>query len=352
MSVLPPTIDTVDLPVNPPLDPMLAKAAKAVPGEGYSHEPKWDGFRALIFRDGAEVFIGSRSGKDLGRYFPEVVEAAKAELPERCVLDGEIAVAVHREGRKRLDWESLSQRIHPAESRINRLAEETPAIFIGFDAIALASVDLTGKPFSSRREVLESAYAGTGACRISRVTTDADAAQDWFERFEGAGLDGVISKRIDGHYLPGKREMIKVKHARTAEAVVIGYRPHKSQPNAVGSVLLGLYKDGQLLSIGGIGAFTAAKREEYLQLLEPMRTAESAQGEPNRWSSAEKTGEWVPVRPELVVEFDYDQMEGMRLRHTAKFRRWRPDRTPESCGYEQLDVPVNYDLDDVLQEGK
>ncbi|BDH59605.1 ATP-dependent DNA ligase [Tsukamurella sp. PLM1] len=343
----------MDLPVNPPLDPMLAKAAKVVPGEGYSHEPKWDGFRALIFRDGEEVFIGSRSGKDLGRYFPEVVAAARAELPERCVLDGEIAVAVHREGRKRLDWESLSARIHPAESRINRLAEETPAIFIGFDAIATADVDLTGKPFSARREVLEAAYAGTGTCRISRVTTDADAAQDWFERFEGAGLDGVISKRIDGHYLPGKREMIKVKHARTAEAVVIGYRPHKSQPNAVGSMLLGLYQaDGELWPIGGIGAFTAAKREEYLQLLEPMRTADSVQGEPNRWATPEKTGEWVPVRPELVVEFDYDQMEGMRLRHTAKFKRWRPDRTPESCGYDQLEVPVNYDLDDVLQEGR
>ncbi|WP_197466751.1 ATP-dependent DNA ligase [Tsukamurella pseudospumae] len=342
----------MDLPVNPPLDPMLAKAAKAVPGEGYSHEPKWDGFRALIFRDGDDVFIGSRSGKDLGRYFPEVVAAARAELPERCVLDGEIAVAVHREGRKRLDWESLSQRIHPAESRIAKLSEETPAIFIGFDAVAMANVDLMGKPFTARREVLESAYAGTGTCRISRVTTDAAVAADWFERFEGAGLDGVISKRIDGHYLPGKREMIKVKHARTGDAVVIGYRMHKSQPNAVGSVLLGLYQGDQLLPIGGIGAFTAAKREEYLQLLEPMRTAESAQGEPNRWSSAEKTGEWVPVRPELVVEFDYDQMEGMRLRHTAKFKRWRPDREPSSCGYEQLDVPVNYDLDDVLQEGK
>ncbi|GAB3130681.1 ATP-dependent DNA ligase [Tsukamurella serpentis] len=342
----------MDLPVNPPLDPMLAKAAKEVPAEGYSHEPKWDGFRALVFRDGGEVFIGSRSGKDLGRYFPEVVAAVLEELPQRCVLDGEIAVPVHREGRKRLDWESLSARIHPARSRIDRLAEQTPAIFIGFDALALAEVDLLGRPFATRREVLESAYAGTGTCKISRVTTDAEAAADWFERFEGAGLDGVISKRVDGTYLPGKREMIKVKHARTAEAVVIGYRPHKSQPNAVGSVLLGLYQDERLLPIGGIGAFTAAKREEYLRLLEPMRTADSVQGEPNRWATPEKTGEWVPVRPELVVEFDYDQMEGMRLRHTAKFRRWRPDREPSSCGYDQLDVPVNYDLDDVLQEGK
>ncbi len=352
MSAVPPTIVGVDLPVNPPLDPMLAKAAKAVPAEGYSHEPKWDGFRALIFRDGDEVFIGSRSGKDLGRYFPEVVAAARAELPARCVLDGEIAVAVHREGRKRLDWESLSARIHPAQSRITKLAEETPAIFIGFDAIAMADVNLMDRPFTTRREVLETAYAGTGTCKISRVTTDAAAAQDWFERFEGAGLDGVISKRIDGHYLPGKREMIKVKHARTAEGVVIGYRPHKSQPDAVGSMLLGLYQGDQLLPIGGIGAFTAAKRAEYFHLLQPMRTADSVQGEPNRWATPEKTGEWVPVRPELVVEFDYDQMEGMRLRHTAKFTRWRPDRTPESCGYEQLDTPVNYDLDDVLQEGK
>ncbi len=329
---------------------MLAKPAKAVP-VGYSHEPKWDGFRALVFRDGDEVYIGSRSGKDLGRYFPEVVAAARAELPRRCVLDGEIAVPVYREGRKRLDWESLSQRIHPAQSRIDRLAGETPAIFIGFDVLAVGDENLMGQPFRRRREVLVSAYPGVGTCRISRVTEDADIAADWFSRFEGAGLDGVISKPLDGAYVPGKREMVKVKHSRTAEAVVLGYRPHKSQPRAIGSMLLGLYLDETLVPIGGIGAFNARKREEYLALLEPMRTADSVAGEPNRWSSPDKTGEWVPVRPELVVEFDYDQMEGMRLRHTAKFRRWRPDREPRSCGYEQLDVPVNYDLDDVLTAG-
>ncbi|GAA4406484.1 ATP-dependent DNA ligase [Tsukamurella soli] len=329
---------------------MLAKPAKAVPA-GHSHEPKWDGFRALVFRDGDEVYIGSRSGKELGRYFPEVVSAVREELPERCVLDGEIAVPVFREGRRRLDWESLSQRIHPAQSRIDRLAAETPAMFIGFDALAVGDVSLMAQPFRRRREVLTTAYAGTGTCRISRVTEDPAVAADWFARFEGAGLDGVISKPPGGAYLPGKREMVKVKHARTAEAVVLGFRPHKSQPNAIGSMLLGLYRDGQLAPIGGIGAFTTAKRAEYFELLGAMRTADSVAGEPNRWSSPDKTGEWVPVRPELVVEFDYDQMEGTRLRHTAKFRRWRPDRDPSSCGYDQLEVPVTYDLDDVLTVG-
>lgn len=334
--------------MNPPLQPMLARAANTIPLGDFGYEPKWDGFRALLFRDGDEVFISSRGGKDLGRYFPELVAAAEDELPRRCVLDGEIAVAIEAEGRRRLDWESLSARIHPAQSRIDELSERTPALFIGFDALANGNLDLTPMPLRRRREVLAAAYPGDGLYRRTRSTENPDIAADWFTRFEGAGLDGVIAKPLDGAYLPGKRAMTKLKHARTADAVVIGYRPHKSLPNAIGSMLLGLYRQDRLLPIGGIGAFTAAKRREYFGLLEPMRTADAARGEPHRWASPGRTGEWVPVRPELVVEFDYDQMEGTRLRHTGRFTRWRPDREPTSCGYAQLEVPVGYDLDDVL----
>ncbi|MGV9709600.1 ATP-dependent DNA ligase [Gordonia sp. NPDC003424] len=349
----------MDLPVMPPIAPMLAKAVPDVPAqpEGdpvWSYEPKWDGFRALIFRDGDEVAIGSRGGKDLARYFPELVAAAKTELPDKVVVDGEIGVPALIGDTHRLDWDSLAQRIHPAESRVTMLSEKTPAIFIGFDALALDKASVMGEPFEVRRAALLRAIDAQGpgdrSFHVSRVTTDAAIADDWFSAFEGAGLDGVVAKRLDGAYVENKREMMKVKHKRTADCVVFGYRVHKSG-TGLGSMLLGLYGDnGELQMVGGAGAFSDAKRIELQELFEPMRLDpdKPAGGAPTRWRS-EKSGEWIPIRPELVVEVAYDQMENHRFRHTVKFLRWRPDRDPESCGYDQLEVPLTYDLHDVLE---
>lgn len=345
----------VDLPVMPPVAPMLAKAVDVVPAQpadapAWSYEPKWDGFRALIFRDGDDVVIGSRGGKDLARYFPEVVAAAKEQLPAKAVVDGEIGVPARIDGVARLDWDSLSQRIHPAQSRVTMLAEKTPAIFIGFDALALGDTDVSAEPLPVRREALVRAVGDSlGTLRISRVTDNAEVATAWFSQFEGAGLDGVVAKPLDGAYLPGKRSMLKVKHKRTADCVIIGYRVHKSG-TGVGSMLLGLYADDELRMVGGSSAFSDAKRVELQEMFEPMRVdpERTSPGELNRWRSS-GTGEWIPIRPELVGEFAYDQMENHRFRHTVKFLRWRPDRDPASCGYGQLEVPLTYDLHDVLE---
>ena len=350
----------MDLPVRPPIKPMLARAADAVPaqpgpdatppGPTWSYEPKWDGFRCLVFRDGDEVVLGSRSTKELTRYFPELVDAVKAELPQKCVLDGEVVVPRVVEGRTRLDWESLSQRIHPADSRVQRLSAETPAQLVLFDALAVGDVDLTREPFSRRRSELLAAVGEGPSCHVTAATEDAETALRWFSEFEGAGLDGVVAKRLDGIYAPDKRDMVKVKHHRSADAVVLGYRPHKSKPG-IGSMLLGLYRDGRLQMIGGASAFSDTLRIQYLAELEPLRVGTSTMpGEPNRWNQREDHG-WVPLRPERVVEIAYDQMEGERLRHVARFVRWRPDRDPESCTYDQLDVPVRYSFDDVLAGG-
>ena len=347
----------VDLPVQPPLEPMLAKAQATVPAdEGvWSYEPKWDGFRALVFRDGDDVVLLSRSGKDLGRYFPEVIDAVRDELAPRCVLDGEIVVPREIAGRTRLDWESLSQRIHPAESRISMLAEQTPAHFIGFDALALGDASLMREPFRDRREALRESVAEKQWCHLTRTTEDPELATRWLAEFEGAGLDGVIAKRLDGTYLPGKREMVKIKHHRDADCVAIGYRVHKSG-EGVGSILLGLYReDGELQMVGGAASFTAKARLALLADLEPLRIGDDLRdGEPSRWNSAADK-RWVPVRPERVCEVAYDQMEGnsqhgLRFRHAVKFLRWRPDRDPSSCTFDQLDVPLNYDLYDVLEK--
>lgn len=345
----------VELPISPPVAPMLAKAVAAVPdqpddGSVWSYEPKWDGFRALIFRDGNEVVMASRGGKDLARYFPELVDAARAELPERVVVDGEVGVVREIGGVARLDWDSLSQRIHPAASRIEKLAVQTPATFIGFDALALGDVDLTGEAFPVRRDALARAIAPGGSMQVSRVTQDAAVARDWFTAFEGAGLDGVVAKRLDGVYVPNKREMVKIKHKRTADCVVLGYRIHKSG-TGLGSMLLGLYgDDGEIRMVGGSSAFSDAKRIELQEMFEPMRIDPDgvAQGEVSRWRTA-GSGEWIPIRTELVVEVAYDQMENGRFRHTVKFLRWRPDREPASCGYAQLEVPLTYDIHDVLE---
>src|SRR5690348_7405671 len=368
-------MEPVDLPVAPPIEPMLAKAQVKVPDEAvvWSYEPKWDGFRALVFRDGDDVTLQSRSDKNLGRYFPELLDALRDELVDRCVLDGEVVVPCEVGGRVRLDWESLSQRIHPAESRIRMLAEQTPAHFIGFDALAAGDRSVLGEPFRVRRAVLteaikEKILRTRGAkrvwCHVTRTTEDPALGAQWLQTFEGAGLDGVIAKKLDGPYLPGKREMVKVKHHRDADCVAIGYRIHKSG-EGVGSVLLGLYRDGgELQMIGGAASFTAKDRVKLLADLEPLREGdEMREGDPSRWNSAADK-RWIPVRPEKVCEVAYDQMEGnavhgaggpatsghgKRFRHAVKFIRWRPDRDPQSCTFEQLDVPITFDLYDVLE---
>jgi ATP-dependent DNA ligase len=340
----------------PPVEPMLAKAATTVPADAevWSYEPKWDGFRALVFRDGDEVVVQSRNGKELGRYFPELVEALRDEVGSRCVLDGEVVVPRDIDGRVRLDWDSLSQRIHPAESRVRMLAEQTPAHFIGFDALAIGDRSLMGEPFRVRRDALAEAVSGQRWCHVTRTTEDPEQGARWLTTFEGAGLDGVIAKRLDGAYVAGKREMVKVKHARDADCVAIGYRIHKSG-EGVGSILLGLYRDdGELQMVGGAASFTVKDRSRLLAELEPLRKGDDGvlDGEPSRWNSvADKR--WIPIRPEKVAEVAYDQMEGnagwQRFRHTVRFLRWRPDRDPASCTFDQLDVPLNYDLYDVLE---
>ena len=353
------------LPVMPPVAPMLAKPVKEIPRGPLSFEPKWDGFRSIVFRDGSEVELGSRNERPLTRYFPELVEAAAAVLPERCVLDGEIVVP-DAEGR-RLDFEALLQRIHPAASRVRLLAEQTPARFVVFDILALADVDYLETGFATRRDVLEQAMTDVPApFHLTPATRDRDLAARWFSQFEGAGLDGLVAKPLDVGYEPDKRVMFKVKHERTADCVVAGYRVHKSGPDAIGSLLLGLYDDaGRLASVGVIGAFPLETRRELFTELQPLVT--SFEGHPWNWArpepevrnprgaehsrwNANKDLSFIPLRPERVVEVRYDHMEGTRFRHTAQFVRWRPDRTPESCGFGQLEEPVGFNLAEILSQ--
>ncbi len=353
----------MQLPVMPPIAPMLAKLVSAIPTGDLSYEPKWDGFRSIVFRDGDEVEIGSRNEKPMTRYFPEIVEAVRANLPERCVLDGEIVVVVG----DRLEFEVLQQRIHPAASRVKLLSEQTPASFVAFDLLALDDDDYTGRPFAERRAALERALADAEApIHLTPATRDHGLAEQWFSQFEGAGLDGVVAKPLGGVYEQDKRTMFKIKHQRTADCVVAGYRAHKSGPDAVGSLLLGLYKDdGTLASVGVIGAFPIARRKELFAELQPLvttfdghpwdwagqqdATRHPRSSEYSRWNVG-KDLSFVPLRPELVVEVRYEHMEGDRFRHTAQFNRWRPDRDPRSCTYEQLEEPVRYDLADILRQ--
>ena len=353
------------LPVNPPVAPMLAKPVATIPVGDYVFEPKWDGFRSIIFRDGGEIEIGSRNERPMTRYFPELVAAFAAQLPERCVIDGEIVVP-DAAGRQ-LDFEALGQRIHPAASRVNMLATQTPAHFVAFDLLALGDEDYMERPFRDRRAALESALAGVvPPVHLTRATADREVATLWFSQFEGAGLDGLIAKTPSSTYQPDKRIMFKIKHDRTADCVVAGYRVHKSGDDAIGSLLLGLYnKDGKLANVGVIGAFPMERRRELFQEMQPLVTtfaghpwnwAEHEAGERtprkgmnSRWN-ADKDLAFIPLRPERVVEVRYDHMEGPRFRHTAQFVRWRDDRTPESCTYEQLEEPVSYDLAEVLGE--
>jgi ATP-dependent DNA ligase len=347
----------------PPVPPMLAKAVKEIPGGAMSFEPKWDGFRSIIFRDFDEVEIGSRNEKPMNRYFPELIEAMRAELPERCVIDGEIIVLAS--SGDRLDFELLQQRIHPAASRVKLLAEQTPARFVAFDLLALDDTDYMGRPFGERRAVLVDALAAARSpIHVTAATTDRAVARRWFHQFEGAGLDGLVAKPLDGYYEPDKRTMFKVKHERTADCVVAGYRVHKSGPDRIGSLLLGLYTgDGRLANVGVIGAFPLQRRKELFQELQPLVTTfddhpwawarqeegtrTPRKGEGSRWAGG-KDFSFTPLRPERVVEVRYDHLEGDRFRHTAQFIRWRPDRDPKSCTYDQLDEPVKYDLADVL----
>jgi len=350
----------MQLPVMPPVSPMLAKSVSGVPAGG-SFEPKWDGFRAIVFRDRDEIEIGSRNERPMTRYFPELVAAFKTELPARCVVDGEIVIATG-DG---LDFEALQQRIHPADSRVNLLAVQTPASFVAFDLLALGDDDLMGTPFVRRRELLQAALAtARPPVHVTPATTDRELALRWFADFEGAGLDGIVAKPLEGTYQPDKRVMFKIKHERTADCVVAGYRLHKSGPAAIGSLLLGLYNEaGTLASVGVIGAFPMERRHELYEELQPWvttfgehpwnwaevpeasRTPRS--GETSRWNAG-KDLSFTPLRPERVVEVRYDHMEGTRFRHTAQFSRWRPDRTPESCTFEQLERPVSFDLDDIV----
>ena len=353
------------LPVSPPVAPMLAKRVGALPdGEGWIFEPKWDGFRVLVFRDGDEVLIQSRDEKPLDRYFPELAAPLRAQLPERCVLDGEVVVARG----DALDFEALQLRIHPAASRVKLLASEIPASLVFWDLLAIDDRSLAGLPFHERRVALEKALAAVKPpLHVTPATTDRSLATDWFHRFEGAGLDGVMAKPRDGVYEPGKRVMFKVKHERDCDCVVAGFRWHKGgKGTLVGSLLLGLFdREGHLQHVGVCASFTAAKRQELVSFLAPYRTdalanhpwkewagdgdmeaGEEGQRKPgakSRWSQG-KDLSWEPLRPELVVQVAYDHMQGRRFRHTAQFRRWRADKPPRECTFAQLEVVPAHEL--------
>ncbi len=343
-----------DLPLQPPVQPMLAKLARSIPdGDRWLFEPKWDGFRCLVFRDGERIELQSRKLRPLARYFPELLDPLRAALPRRCVVDGEIVVA-HTGGRG-LDFDALLQRIHPAKSRVERLAAETPSAFIAFDLLAVGDRSLLDLPMLDRRAALERAVTVGEIVHLTPASTDRRRAEEWFERFEGAGLDGVIAKPVDGTYEPGKRALVKVKHARTADCAVAGYRIHKDG-RGVGSLLLGLFDEaGEMHSVGVAASFSVARRTELLAELEP-RTTDALDGHPwrewaehrpdadlatpsagSRWNAG-KDLSFVPIRMGLVAEVTFGQLENGRFRHGVKFLRWRPDRTPQSCRYDQLDV--------------
>ena len=352
------------LPFVPPIAPMLSRAADGLPGgEGWQFEPKWDGFRTLVFRDDEEILLQSRDERPMNRYFPELIEPLRAILPERCVLDGEVVIV----GKAGLDFEALLLRIHPAASRVKLLAEQTPASYVAWDLLALDAEDLRAKPLAERRERLERELAGAKPpVHLSPVTRDRALARDWFGRFEGAGLDGVMAKRLDEPYKAGERTMIKVKHRRTADCVVAGFRWHKNGPGTlVGSLLLGLHdEEGTLHHVGVTAAFTTAVRKQLVTELASLRE-NALDGHPWRgWAEAEEEAaargqrlpgassrwnrgkdlSWEPLRPERVCEVAYDHMQGTRFRHAAQFVRWRPDKRPEECRYNQLEVIPAYEL--------
>jgi len=363
----------MNLLVAPPVPPMLAKRVEALPdGTGWIFEPKWDGFRALVFRDGDEILLQSRDEKPLARYFPELLPPLRAQLPARAVLDGEIVIARGNE----LDFEALQMRLHPAASRVQLLAGEIPAGIVFFDLLCEGDRDLRAMPFAERRAALERLMAGAAPpLHLTPATRDLATARDWFQRFEGAGLDGVMAKHESLPYEPGKRSMLKVKHERECDCVVAGFRWHKDgHGTAIGSLLLGLYDDaGHLQHVGVCSSFTAEKRRELVEFLAPWRQdalenhpwkewaafdpgapiASPAQRRPgggSRWNQG-KDLSWQPVRPELVAEVSYDHMQGARFRHIAHFRRWRPDKPPRECTYAQLEVVPPHELAKIFATG-
>jgi ATP-dependent DNA ligase len=354
--------------IEPPVEPMLAKLTDALPEQGpFLYEPKWDGFRAIVFRGDGDVYIQSRDLRPLDRYFPELHAMLIAALPDGCVVDGEIVIATSRG----LDFDALQLRLHPAASRAARLAKETPAAFVAFDLLATGGRDVRGVSQGERRLLLEQLLAGAGGpVHLTPMTRDRDLASEWLSRFEGAGLDGVIVKPEGGLYEPGKRAMFKVKHARTADCVVAGFRWHKEGKNErVGSLLLGLYDaDGRLHHVGVTSSFTMAMRKQLVEELAPLRAgamdahpwrewAEAAghdmtrmPGGQSRWSAG-KDLSWEPLRIERVCEVKYDHMQGDRFRHGAVFERWRPDKPPADCRYDQLEVTTPYELAKVFGAG-
>ena len=354
------------LPV-PPILPMLAKRVAALPtGEGWMFEPKWDGFRAIVFKDGDEITVQSRDGKSLNRYFPELLEVLGAQLPAQCVVDGEIVIATG-DG---LDFDALQLRVHPAASRVKLLAKQTPASIVFFDLLWSGDEDLRGEPFAMRRKRLETMFdKAVPPIHVTPATSDRDVAADWFRRFEGAGLDGVMAKLSSGVYEPNKRVMLKVKHERDCDCVVAGFRWHKDgEGTAIGSLLLGLFNDsGALQHVGVCASFTVEKRRELVEFLEPYRRdaladhpwrawaeagGEEGQRMPggkSRWSQG-KDLSWEPLRPELVVEVAYEHMQGDRFRHMAQFRRWRTDKQPRDCTYAQLEVVAPQELMAIFPE--
>ena len=346
-------------PLSPPIEPMLAKIAESLPeGEGFLFEPKWDGFRALVFRGNEQTYLQSRDLRPLNRYFPELEKALHDALPKGCVLDGEIVVA----GPKGLDFDALQQRIHPAASRIARLSKETPAGFVAFDLLAAGNKSTMELPQSQRRERLERLLGKPKPpLYLTPVTRDRAQAEEWLQKFEGAGLDGVIAKLESAPYQPAKRAMLKIKHVRSADCVVAGFRWYKERDDAVGSLLLGLYDDsGVLHHVGVTSSFTMAVREQLTEELKPLHTgvedhpwrewagaqvgdAQRMPGAQSRWSGS-KDLSWVPLRPERVVEVKYDHMQADRFRHAAVFLRWRPDKPAEDCKYDQLEVTTPFEL--------
>jgi ATP-dependent DNA ligase len=358
----------MSLPLSPPFKPMLAKLAREIPdGDGWLYEPKWDGFRCIVFRDGGEIELTSRKERPFTRYFPELLDPLRRSLPERCVVDGEIVVPDR--GGRGLDFDALLQRIHPAESRVRRLAAETPASYVAFDMLALGDDVLLERSLTDRRAVLLDVLRPTPPVYLTPASTDRTTAADWFGRFEGAGLDGVVAKRLDDPYVPDKRMLVKVKHERTADCVVAGYRIHKDE-QGVGSLLLGLYDDNGLQHVGVAASFTAAFRRELLAELEPL-THGAIEGHPwqdwvewqlqqtepgrrpgatSRWNAG-KDLSWVPIRAERVAEVTFGQLESGRFRHGVSFKRWRPDRDPADCRYDQLEVADPVAFEDVISAG-
>jgi len=352
-------------PIEPPIEPMLAKLASALPeGEGWLFEPKWDGFRAIVFRAGEEVYVQSRDLRPLDRYFPELAPALRAALPPRCVVDGEIVIATGHG----LDFDLLQLRLHPAASRVARLAASTPASFVAFDLLAEGERDLRARPQAERRAALEKALArAAGPIQLTPCTRDRGRAGEWFHRFEGAGLDGVVAKHESTTYQPGKRVMVKVKHTRTADCVVAGFRWHKHGPGElVGSLLLGLFDEGgRLHHVGVTSSFTTAARRQLANELEPLRKgalvahpwrewAEAGgegtrmPGGQSRWSQG-KDLSWEPLRIERVCEVKYDHLQGDRFRHATTFLRWRDDKRPADCRYDQLETTPPAELAEIFR---